>query len=197
MTPAPRIILASASPRRRQLLESAGWLVDVRPAAVDETPLPAEDPAACVLRLAQLKARSIHNAPSVVLGADTVVVVDAEILSKPADDADARAILTRLAGREHQVLTGVCLRRSDGTEASAAESTRVWFTRLSPEEIAAYVDTREPCDKAGAYAIQGRAANFIPRIEGSYSNVVGLPLATVWHLWRQLIPPSHAPTASL
>ncbi|MGH9481588.1 MAG: Maf family protein [Terriglobales bacterium] len=191
MTASPSIILASASPRRGELLAAAGFAVEVCPATVDESVLADEAPAAYVLRLAQAKARAVPSGAGLVLGADTAVVVESEILGKPAGDAEARAMLTRLAGRDHQVLTGVCLRRArDGREACAVEATRVWLTPLTPEEIAEYVASGEPRDKAGAYAIQGRAARFIPRIEGSYSNVVGLPLATVWALWRQLAPSS-------
>ncbi|HUX67244.1 MAG TPA: Maf family protein [Terriglobales bacterium] len=186
MSPPARLVLASASPRRRELLEAAGFEVEVRPAPLDETPLPGEAAADYVLRLARAKARALA-APGLVLGADTVVVVDGDLLGKPASDAEAAAMLARLAGREHQVLTGVCLRDpARNREAARAETTRVWFAPLSPQEIADYVQSGEPRDKAGAYAIQGRAARFIPRIEGSYSNVVGLPLATVWDLWRQL-----------
>ena len=120
-----------------------------------------------------------------VLGADTTVVVEGDILGKPANDAEAGAMLRRLSGRGHQVLTGVCLRRGERCLAGV-ETTEVWFDPLREAEIAAYVASGEPRDKAGAYAIQGRAARFIPRINGSYSNVVGLPLATVWRLWRAL-----------
>ncbi len=185
------MVLASASPRRRELLEAAGWRVEVRPADVDESQL-ADGPAAdYVLRLARAKARAI--APQVagvgVLGADTTVVLGDELLAKPADAAEACAMLTKLSGRVHEVLTGVCLIYG-GAEAAAVEATRVQFAPLSPEEIDAYVASGEPEGKAGAYAIQGRAACFVPRIEGSYSNVVGLPLALVYQLWRQLrIPP--------
>lgn len=185
------MVLASASPRRRELLEAAGWRVEVRPAEVDESQLPAEPAADYVLRLARAKARAIapQVAGACVLGADTTVVLGDELLAKPAEDAEARAMLRRLSGRVHEVLTGVCLLYG-GVEAAAVEGTRVQFAPLSPEEIDAYVASGEPEGKAGAYAIQGRAACFIPRIEGSYSNVVGLPLALVYQLWRQLkIPP--------
>jgi septum formation protein len=180
------IVLASASPRRRELLLAAGFAVEVRPAAVDETPLPGEPPAACVARLARAKAWAVAAQPGeIVLGADTTVVVDDVMLAKPADDAEAAALLRRLSGRGHQVLTGVCLRRG-ARQAEAVEATEVWFDPLGEADIAAYVASGEPRDKAGAYAIQGRAARFIPRIAGSYSNVVGLPIAAVWRLWRQL-----------
>jgi len=180
------IVLASASPRRRELLTAAGFAVTAQPAEVDETPLPGELPAAYVARLARAKAFAVAaRAEDMVLGADTTVVVEGDILGKPANDAEAGAMLRRLSGRGHQVLTGVCLRRGERCLAGV-ETTEVWFDPLSEAEIAAYVASGEPRDKAGAYAIQGRAARFIPRINGSYSNVVGLPLATVWRLWRAL-----------
>lgn len=186
------LVLASASPRRRELLEAAGWGVEVRPADLDESRLPGEPAAGYVLRLACAKARAIapQAGSACVLGADTTVALGDELLAKPADEAEARAMLARLSGRAHEVLTGVCL-IDRGVEAAAVETTRVEFAPLSAEEIDAYVASGEPEGKAGAYAIQGRAACFIPRIEGSYSNVVGLPLALVYQLWRQLkIPPS-------
>lgn len=179
------LILASASPRRRELLASIGFRPQVRPAHLDETRLPAEPPDQFVLRLARAKARCIADPDAVVLGADTVVVLDGDVLGKPADDADATNMLARLAGRDHQVLTGLCLRRGL-RELARVEATRVWFSPLTHADIAEYVATGEPRDKAGAYAIQGHAARFIPRIEGSYSNVVGLPLATFWQMWRDL-----------
>ncbi|HET9783818.1 MAG TPA: Maf family protein [Terriglobales bacterium] len=183
-----RIVLASASPRRRELLIAAGFVVEVRPADVDETPLLGEVPAAYVARLARAKTFAVSAQPEeVVLGADTTVVVDDDILAKPADDAEAAAMLRRLSSRSHRVLTGVCLRRG-AHQAEEVEATEVWFDPLSESDIAAYVASGEPRDKAGAYAIQGRAARFIPRIAGSYSNVVGLPIATVWRCWRQLAP---------
>lgn len=187
MTPLPTLVLASASPRRRELLEAAGFQVSVQPADVDETPWAGEAAADYVLRLARAKARAIR-AQGWVLGADTVVVLDGALLGKPADDDEARAMLARLSGRQHEVMTGVCL-LGGGREAARVESTRVWFAPLSPDEIAAYVSTGEPRDKAGAYAIQGRAARFIPGIEGSYANVVGLPIATVWAMYRELSIP--------
>jgi septum formation protein len=179
------LVLASASPRRRELLEAAGWEVEVRPAAIDETRLPGERPAAYVLRLARAKAAAVAagvGARRTVLGADTVVVIGGEVLGKPGGDREARAMLRRLSGRSHRVLTGVCLRRG-GREQMWVESTRVWFSKLSAADMAAYVATGEPRDKAGAYAIQGGAARFIQRISGSYSNVVGLPLASLWERW--------------
>jgi septum formation protein len=183
------LILASASPRRRELLTQAGFSFQVESIPVDEDPRPGEDPIHLVKRLAREKAEAVFNAqqkshtpsdddPLLVLGADTVVVCDHEILNKPVDDADAARMLHLLAGRTHQVITGVCLISSLGIEV-AAETTRVTMLTLSEEEILAYVASREPMDKAGAYAIQGHASRWIPRIVGCYFNVVGLPVALV------------------
>lgn len=181
------LILASASPRRRELLTQAGFSFQVQSIPVHEDPRPGEDPIYLVKRLAREKAEAVFNAqpksqssddPLFVLGADTVVVCDREILNKPADDADAARMLRLLAGRTHQVITGVCLISPLGVEV-AAETTRVTMLTLSDEEILAYVATREPMDKAGAYAIQGHAGRWISRIVGCYFNVVGLPVALV------------------
>jgi septum formation protein len=188
------LILASASPRRRELLTQAGFSFQVHPAHIPEDPLEGEDPFTYVTRLAREKAeavfRELTEANGVagnagvdgeslaVLGADTTVTLDNHILGKPEDAADAARMLRLLSGRTHRVITGVALVTAEGVEV-AAEATAVRFVELSNEEIAAYVATGEPMDKAGAYAIQGRAARWIPRIEGCYFNVVGLPLALV------------------
>ena len=186
------ILLASASPRRRELLMQAGFSFQVHPAHIPEEPKPGEDPIAYVVRLAREKAAAVFAQvakaaaseeqvsapPHVVLGADTTVVVDHQILGKPEDTADAARMLRLLSGRTHRVITGVAVITAARTEV-AAEVTAVKFLTLSDEEIAAYIATGEPMDKAGAYAIQGRAARWIPRIEGDYFNVVGLPLALV------------------
>lgn len=159
-------------------------MFEVRPAHVPEDSLPGEEPIAYVVRLAREKAEAVYrelagsNDELAVLGADTTVVVDREILAKPEDAADAARMLRMLSGRTHRVITGVALATAEGTEV-AAEVTAVRFVALAEEEIAAYVATGEPMDKAGAYAIQGGAAKWIPRIEGCYFNVVGLPLALV------------------
>jgi septum formation protein len=188
----PTLVLASASPRRRELLTQAGFTFEVHPARISEDPKPGEDPIAYVVRLAREKAEAVFteitNAhasdqrasapPQVVLGADTTVEVDNQILGKPEDAADAARMLRLLSGRTHRVITGVALVSAARTEV-AAEVTAVKFLELSDEEIAAYIATGEPMDKAGAYAIQGRAARWIPRIEGDYFNVVGLPIALV------------------
>jgi len=188
------LVLASASPRRRELLAQAGFTFTVHPAHIPEDPLEGEDPIAYVTRLAREKAQVVFRALSaennakqesdsepealVVLGADTTVTLDDEILGKPEDAADAARMLRRLSGRTHRVITGVAVVSAQGVEV-AAEATAVRFLTLSDQEIDAYVATGEPMDKAGAYAIQGLAARWIPRIEGCYFNVVGLPLALV------------------
>jgi len=196
------LVLASASPRRRELLTQAGFSFAVRPADIPEEPLPGEDPTAYVTRLALEKAQAVfaefalgapapdsgtwestnpNSAPVselVVLGADTTVTLDDHILGKPQDSADAARMLRLLSGRTHHVLTGVAVVTASHAEA-ATEKTAVSCRTLTDEEIAAYILTGEPMDKAGAYAIQGRAARWIPSIEGCYFNVVGLPIARV------------------
>jgi septum formation protein len=188
------LVLASASPRRRELLTQAGYRFEVHPAHISEDPLPGEDAIAYVTRLAREKAEAVFDelsgntasskvrpageSPLVVLGADTTVTLDDAILGKPESEADAMRMLRLLSGRSHRVITGVAVVTAGGAEV-AAEVTAVRFFTLSDAEIAAYVATGEPMDKAGAYAIQGRAARWIPRIEGCYFNVMGLPLALV------------------
>jgi septum formation protein len=173
------LILASQSPRRSEILRQAGIAFAIRPARVDESIRPGEAPEEYVKRVAQEKAAAIDaDAADIVLGADTVVVIDGEILGKPRDAADAIRMLESLAGREHQVLTGISLRRGEESLSDCAV-TRVWFTPLARREIEEYVATGEPMDKAGAYAIQGLASKFIQRIDGSYANVVGLPIELV------------------
>src|SRR4051794_3801761 len=181
-----RLILASASPRRAELLRAAGFDFDVRVTDIDEAPRAGESPREYVSRVAREKgaaAETGHDGggDAVILAADTTVVVDGDILGKPIDDDDARRMLARLSGRAHEVLTGVSVRLG-ADEQAAVESTVVWFKPLTNQEIAWYVASGECRDKAGAYAIQGLASRFIPRIDGSYSNVVGLPVATVHRL---------------
>jgi septum formation protein len=177
------LVLASASPRRQRILADAGVDFIARPAEVDETALDREPPQKYVLRLAEAKARAVWRQGEMVLGADTTVVVDHQVLGKPADAEDAARMLRLLSGRRHRVLTGICL--FDGREArTAVESTWVEFLELSEQEIADYVATGEPADKAGAYAIQGGASKFVARIEGCYFNVVGLPIARVYGFIR-------------
>ena len=177
------LILASKSPRRSELLTAAGISFEVLAADIDETPLPNESPPAYVERLAIAKAQAVFamrpNLPEArVLGADTTVTIDGEILGKPVDEQDAVRMLRLLQGRAHEVHTGVALVSAHGTR-SAVDTTRVWFDAMTDKDISWYVATGEPVDRAGAYAIQGFASRFIPRIEGSYSNVVGLPVALV------------------
>ena len=176
------LILASASPRRRELLAQAGFIFTVESADVDESLRDGEEPVAYVLRLAVEKAQAVFAGYSavqetlVVLGADTSVVLDDEVLGKPADAADAMRMLRRLSGRTHQVLTGVAAVTREGT-VSGVETTEVTFSEIPEAELAAYCATPEPHDKAGAYGIQGYAARWIPRIDGDYFNVMGLPIA--------------------
>jgi septum formation protein len=174
------LILASASPRRRELLAHLGLPFTVQAADIDETPYPDEDPRAYTERLAREKALAIaqHQPDATVLAADTTVVLDDLILGKPHDAADARRMLQMLQGRSHRVITGVAVHSNNQTTVES-EQTLVTFAQMSVEMIDRYVATGEPLDKAGAYGIQGAAAQFIPRIEGDYSNVVGLPLARV------------------
>jgi len=227
------LVLASSSPRRRELLTQAGFSFEVHPADIPENPHPNEDPIAYVTRLAREKAEAVfaelnhrtpggpgldsetwestsprpsQGAPSisrsllngwestdldpeslVVLGADTTVTLDNHILGKPENPADAARMLRLLSGRTHRVITGVAVISAAHTRV-ASESTAVQFLALSNEEIAAYIATGEPMDKAGAYAIQGRAARWIPRIEGDYFNVVGLPISLVSRLLESLPP---------
>lgn len=197
----PRLVLASASPRRRQLLESAGVCAEARSADIDETPRPGERPCDLVARLAAEKAETIvavlRAGPvdgrgsgadaddlavgadrTVVIGADTVVAVDEEIFGKPASDAEARTMLSRLSGRPHCVVTGVAVSTTSRTESSVSETT-VWFRELDAADIDCYVASGESDGKAGAYAIQGRGSMFVERIDGSFHGVVGLPIAVV------------------
>src|SRR5262245_38564849 len=175
-----RLLLASASPRRRDLLAKAGLAFDVEAVDVDERRLNGERPDHYVDRLARLKATvgAARHPARPVIGADTAVVVDDDVLGKPADDADAARMLKRLVGRSHEVMTGVAV-AWNGEVTSEVARTRVWMAPVSESAIAEYVATGEPSDKAGAYAIQGHAAQFVSRIEGSFTNVVGLPMETL------------------
>jgi septum formation protein len=180
------LVLASQSPRRAEILRQAGIPFVVRAAPVDETPLSQETPEDYVRRLAEAKARAVPAGPDeIVLGADTTVVVDRKILGKPADAADARRMLTLLSGRRHEVMTGICLRLGEERIRDHAV-TAVWFVPMTTREIDDYVATGEPMDKAGAYAVQGTASKFIPRIEGCYYNVMGLPIALVYRHYVKL-----------
>lgn len=210
------LVLASASPRRQDLLRNADIAFTVQAADIDETPLPNEPPRECAERLAREKALAVWRTrpQDVVLGADTIVVVDETILGKPADSADATRMLRLLSGRVHRVITGVCVvqavasrqlpaisadlaehsgqssmdfvRTENRELKTESETTLVTMSELSDAEIRDYVASGEPMDKAGAYAIQGRASRWIPRIEGDYGNVVGLPVSLVYRMLAQL-----------
>lgn len=191
------LVLASASPRRQELLRNAEIPFTVFPANISEIPLAGESPRDCAERLARKKAQAIsrQQPDQHVLGADTIVVVEGEILGKPRDEAEARRMLRLLSGKTHQVTTGVCLvgpslrtgnqKLETGFEDTRSESTLVTMTTLTDQDIDLYIATGEPMDKAGAYAIQGMASRWIPRIEGDYFNVVGLPVALVVRMLRE------------
>ena len=181
----PRVILASASPRRRELLTLVGIPHEVRPADIDETYLPGEVPRAHALRLAREKAERIREPDAVVIGSDTIVVIDSEVLGKPASDDDALNMLRRLGGRSHTVVTAVAVAWK-GRIVADAETVEVSFHPLSDEEIRAYIATREPMDKAGAYGIQGFGATIVARVNGDYFAVMGLPLQRMVQLMRDL-----------
>ncbi len=179
------LVLASRSPRRSELLRNAGIPFIVRPADVDETPRAGERAQEYTQRIAEEKARAAETEPGeVVLGADTVVTIDGHLLGKPSGNEDAARMLRMLSGRRHEVFTGICLKRGDHIVRDCAQ-TAVWFAPLSAPEIRDYITSEEPMDKAGAYAIQGLASKFIERIDGSYGNVVGLPVALVYHYLRE------------
>jgi septum formation protein len=184
-----KLILASASPRRAEILRNAGFLFEVQPANVDETPLTGETPGAYVQRVATAKARATAKSldanadRAVIIGADTVVVAGGRVLGKPTDADDARRMLKLLSGRDHEVLTGLSLRvMPEGMEIVHVESTRVSFLPLSDKDIEDYLLTGEPFDKAGAYGIQGIGGRFVSRIEGCYFTVMGLPISRLWSI---------------
>jgi septum formation protein len=185
-----KLILASASPRRAEILREAAIPFTVLTSAVDETPFPGESPQDHVQRLASAKAELVAAravGPAIIIAADTVVAFDGRILGKPRSSDEARHMLEKLSGHTHSVITGVALiRLPDAERRIFVESTLVHFIRLSEEEMNRYLATDEPYDKAGAYAIQGRAGRYIPRIEGCYFNVVGLPLARLQHSLNEL-----------
>ena len=187
----PRVVLASQSPRRRDLLDLIGVRHSVRPADVDESVRAGEAPDAYTERLAREKARAVAvlEPRAYVVAADTTVVIDDEILGKPAHVAEAREMVRRLAGRTHEVFTGMAVRHEDAAgvrEASAVERVRVTFRALTDAEIAAYVATGEPMDKAGAYGIQGYGATIVERIDGDYFAVMGLSLVRTVALLREV-----------
>jgi septum formation protein len=182
------LVLASRSPRRREILRQAGIPFVVRPMDVDETPRPDEGARDYVTRIAREKAAAAEGLDAdgeIVLGADTTVSIGGEILGKPSDAADARRMLRLLSGQRHTVLTGICLRSGSRVIEDCAE-TSVWFGPLSSQEIEDYAASGEPMDKAGGYAIQGLASKFVQRIEGCYFNVMGLPVALVYRHLREM-----------
>ena len=185
----PALILASQSPRRSELLATAGFRFTVRVRPVEEARAAGETPVDYARRLAQAKAEAAWDgADEIVLGADTIVVADGRVLEKPADAADARAMLRLLAGREHTVITGICLRYAGGAIVDHS-STEVCFAPMTDPEIEEYVASGEPMDKAGAYGIQGLASKFVERIDGCYFNVMGLPLSLVYQHLQEI--PGH------
>lgn len=183
-----KLILASGSPRRRELLTAVGWEFEAITAGIDESVRSGEDPATYVQRLALSKAEAVaaEVEHGLVLGADTTVVIDHQILGQPVDDDDARRMLQLLNGKWHEVLTGVALVRVGGESRVEYETTRVRFAEMSEREIDWYVSTGEPRGKAGAYGIQGAAGLFIEEIEGDYFNIVGLPIRLVYELAGQV-----------
>ena len=187
---AARVILASASPRRRELLKLVGIEHEVRPADIDESLLPGETPAAHAERLARAKAHAVaeHEPGAVVIAADTIVVVDGDVLGKPRDAREAHGMLRRLSGRTHTVLTAIAVAKESRTE-SAVESVAVTFRPLNDEEIDAYIATGEPMDKAGAYGIQGYGATIVERVDGDYFSVMGLGLRRLVELLERVGAP--------
>ncbi len=179
-----KLVLASGSPRRAEILERAGWSYEIIVAGVDETLLPNEEAASYVQRLARSKAEKVASGldNGLVLGADTTVVIDDQILGQPIDAADARRMLDLLNAKWHEVLTGVALVRVGGEARIGYETTRVRFAEMSDEEIDWYIGTGEPFGKAGAYGIQGKASLFVEKIEGDYFNIMGLPIRLVYEL---------------
>lgn len=182
-----KLILASASPRRAEVLRNAGFVFEVRPANVDETPLPQEPAEDYVCRVAKAKAHAVAEQAraagehAIVIAADTTVVAEGQILGKPADAQDARRMLRLFSGKTHEVLTALAvINIPAGKEALHVETTRVEFLKMPEEEIERYIQTGEPFDKAGAYGIQGIAGRYATRIEGCYFNVLGLPLSRLW-----------------
>lgn len=190
-----KLVLASASPRRQAFFRELGWDFETRASNIDEKPVDGESPAEMVRRLAEAKARDVWDSESGswVVGADTTVVIDGQVLGKPADNGDAERMICLLQGRTHTVMTGVAVIASDGRLASAVEKTEVTFREMTQREASAYVDQGESMDKAGAYAIQGKGTLLVRRVNGCYFNVVGLPLEKLseilaelgWHLSEQ------------
>jgi septum formation protein len=183
-----RLLLASASPRRREILENLGFEFEILPSDVDESEVPWNDPVESAKLLAELKGvdAQMTRPRKTIIAADTIVLCDGSVMGKPGGSADAKEMLVALSGRMHEVVTGVALIAPPNMRLIEAESTRVFFRELKQEEISRYIETREPFDKAGAYAIQGYASAFIEKIEGCYFNVVGLPVARLFDMFRRL-----------
>ena len=188
-----KLILASSSPRRAQILRDAGFDFSIQPANVDESLAPGEAVEAYVTRIAQAKAHAVagralaDGTPAIVIAADTVVLAGKQILPKPKDADDARRMLRLLNATTHEVLTGLfVIRAYDGISFAHLERTRVEFTRISDLDIDAYIQTKEPFDKAGAYGIQGIGGRFVRKVDGCYFNVMGLPLSRLWEILRQM-----------
>jgi septum formation protein len=183
-----RLLLASASPRRKEILENLGFEFEVLPSDVDESEVPWKDPVESAKLLAEIKAVDAQRTRprKTIIAADTIVLCEGEAMGKPAGDEEAGEMLEKLSGRMHEVVTGLALIAPPNHRLIEAESTRVFFREIGRDEIARYISTREPFDKAGAYAIQGYASAFIDRIEGDYFNVVGLPVARLFSMFRGL-----------
>lgn len=183
-----RLLLASASPRRREILENLGFEFEVLPSNVDESEVPWTDPVESAKLLAEIKGvdAQMTRPRKTIIAADTIVLCEGEVMGKPSDNDEAGEMLGKLSGRMHEVVTGIALITPPNHRLIEAESTKVFFRALKPEEISRYISTREPFDKAGAYAIQGYASAFIDRIEGDYFNVVGLPVARLFSMFRRL-----------
>ena len=183
-----RLLLASASPRRREILENLGFEFEILPSNVDESEVPWSDPVESAKLLAEIKAIDAQKTRprKTIIAADTIVLCEGQVMGKPSSSEDAAEMLGTLSGRMHEVVTGIALITPPNLRIIEAESTKVFFRKLSPEEISRYISTREPFDKAGAYAIQGYASAFIDRIEGDYFNVVGLPVARLFSMFRKL-----------
>jgi septum formation protein len=182
------LLLASASPRRREILENLGFEFEVLPSDVDESEVPWDDPVSSAKLLAEIKGIDAQKSRprKTIIAADTIVLCEGGAMGKPEGQDDAREMLDKLSGRMHEVVTGVALIAPPNRRLIEAESTKVFFRELEPREIERYISTREPFDKAGAYAIQGFASAFIDRIEGDYFNVVGLPVARLFRMFRRL-----------
>ncbi len=183
-----RLLLASASPRRREILENLGFEFEILPSNVDESEVPWNDPVESAKLLAEIKGIDAQKTRprKTIIAADTIVLCEGQVMGKPKSSEDAAEMLGTLSGRMHEVVTGIALIKLPNLRIIEAESTKVFFRKLSPEEISRYISTREPFDKAGAYAIQGYASAFIDRIEGDYFNVVGLPVARLFSMFRKL-----------